>query len=83
MSNFDITELYPGIRFYAPMLVGKTPDNVETYLTTDKFIGSEKKDGYWEMLIKHNNQVYMFARSKSKKDGWYTQKAGHVPHIVN
>lgn len=79
----ETTDLYPGIRFYAPMLVGKTPDNVEAYLSTDKFIGSEKKDGYWEMLIKHNDQVYMFSRSKSKKDGWYTQKAGHVPHIAD
>lgn len=83
MLEFDTTDLYPGIPFYKPMLVGKNPyEDIGVLSYKPGWMASIKKDGYWEMLVKWDNQVYMFARSKSKKDGWYTQKATHVPHLV-
>lgn len=83
MLEFDTTDLYPGIPFYKPMLVGKSPyEDIGALSYKPGWIASVKKDGYWEMLVKWDGQVYMFARSKSKKTGWYTEKASHVPHLV-
>lgn len=83
MLEFDTTDLYPGIPFYKPMLVGKSPyEDIGTLSYKPGWMASVKKDGYWEMLVKWDGQVYMFARSKSKKTGWYTEKASHVPYLV-
>ena len=68
---------------YEPMLVGKAPKNLEQVLSykNKKIMGSVKKDGYWEQLIKENNQVYLFSRSVSKQTNFYSEKIDHVPHI--
>jgi ATP-dependent DNA ligase len=79
---FETSELYPGVQIPTPQLVGKNPfDNIGELSYKKGWLASIKKDGYYEMLVKENNQVYMFARSKSKKTGFYTEKIGHVPFL--
>jgi ATP-dependent DNA ligase len=77
-----ISYTYPdGFEVYSPQLVGKPFKNYEQTLKTNKWIGSVKKDGYWESIYKINGNVYMFARNVSKKTGLPTEKINHVPHI--
>lgn len=66
---------------YEPMKVAKAPENYLEILSHERIIGSVKKDGYWETLVKENNQVYMFSRSISKTTGFYSEKIDNVPHI--
>ena len=67
---------------YAPMLVGKAPKNWKDLIREEKIIGTVKKDGIWGQLIKENNQVYLFSRSKSKVTGFYSEKIANVPHLA-
>lgn len=66
---------------YDPMLVGAKPNNYRDLLKNEKIIGTIKKDGYFYQLIKENNQVYLFSRSKSKVTDFYSEKIDNVPHI--
>jgi hypothetical protein len=78
----ETCDLYPDVKMYPPQLVGKCPFNDVGELSYSKgWLASLKVDGYWQTLIKENNQVYMFARAKSKKTGFYTMKVNHMPHI--
>lgn len=80
-ASFKTCDLYPGVKIYDPMLVHKCPDNVQEVLSKGRWIGSKKVDGYFELLVKEENQVYMFARSVSKKTGFFTEKSDNVPHL--
>lgn len=66
---------------YDPMLVGAKPNNYRDLLKNEKIIGTIKKDGYFYQLVKENNQVYLFSRSKSKVTDFYSEKIDNVPHI--
>lgn len=78
----ETSDLYPDVKLYKPQLVAKNPyNNIGELSYKPEWFAQEKIDGYWECLVKENNQVYMFARSKSKTQGWYTEKSGHVPHL--
>lgn len=69
---------------YEPMKVAKAPDNYNDILKNcpnDIIIGSVKKDGYWSQLIKENNQVYLFSRTKSKKTNFYSNNIEKVPFL--
>lgn len=68
---------------YEPMKVAKAPNNYLEFLKNEKILGTIKKDGYWETIIKENNQVYMFSRSVSKTTGFYSEKIDNVPHLKN
>lgn len=68
-------------KVYEPMLVGATPKNYLDMLKQEKILGTLKKDGAWYQLVKENNQVYLFSRSKSKKTGFYSEKIDNVPHL--
>lgn len=68
---------------YEPMKVAKAPNNYLEMLNNEKILGTVKKDGYWETIIKENNQVYMFSRSVSKTTGFYSEKIDNVPHLKN
>ena len=65
------------------MKVAKAPNNYLEFLKNEKILGTIKKDGYWETIIKENNQVYMFSRSVSKTTGFYSEKIDNVPHLKN
>lgn len=71
---------YPQI--YEPMLVGTPPKNWHELLKSEKIIGTTKIDGAWYQLVKENNQVYLFSRSKSKVTGFYSEKIANVPHLA-
>ena len=71
---------YPAI--YPAMLVGAAPKNWQEVLKTEKIIATTKKDGAWYQLVKENNQVYLFSRSKSKVTGFYSEKIANVPHLA-
>lgn len=81
MIKTETSDLYDGVRLYKPMLVHKCPSDVEQLLSNDIWIASKKIDGYWETLVKENNKVYMFARSKSVATNFYTMKIDNVPHL--
>lgn len=69
------------ISVYEPMLVGKAPKNYLEMFKNEKILGTLKKDGAWYQLVKENNQVYLFSRSKSKVTGFYSEKIDNVPHL--
>lgn len=78
----ETSELYPHVAIYKPQLVHKNYfDNIGELSYKPGWFAQEKIDGYWETLVKENDEVYMFARSKSKTQGWYTQKIGHLPFL--
>lgn len=67
---------------YDPMKVAKAPDNYMDILDSNEhIIGTIKKDGYWSQLIKEENQVYLFSRTKSKKTGFYSDNIEKVPFL--
>lgn len=66
---------------YDPMLVGAKPNNYRDLLKNEKIIGTIKKDGYFYQLIKEDNKVYLFSRSKSKVTNFYSEKIDNVPHL--
>lgn len=68
-------------KLYEPMLVGSAPKNWQEVLKKEKIIGTIKKDGAYYTLVKENNQVYLFSRSKSKVSGFYSEKIDNVPHL--
>lgn len=78
------SELYPGVEVYAPMLISKAPaaEKLEKELSSDKYFGQVKKDGYLYQLVKgKGGETYLFSRSLSKKTGFFSEKLGHVPHL--
>lgn len=81
--ELETSDLYPGVSLYKPQLVYKNYfDNIGDLSYNNDWYGTEKIDGYWETFIKENDEIYMFARGKSKTTGFYTEKSGHVPHLV-
>lgn len=72
---------YP-FKLWEPMLVGSAPKNWQEVLKKEKIIGTTKKDGAYYTLVKENNKVYLFSRSKSKVTGFYSEKIANVPHLA-
>lgn len=70
---------YPNI--YEAMLVGSAPKDWKERLKKERIIATTKKDGAYYTLVKENNQVYLFSRSKSKKTGFYSEKIDNCPHL--
>lgn len=79
-----MSSLYPGSYQYPAMLISKAPsgEKLEKELSSDKYLGQVKKDGFFYQLEKtKDGNIYLFSRSKSKKTGELTEKIDHVPHI--
>lgn len=69
-------------KVYEPMLVGKAPEDYLDLLDGDEnWLGSVKKDGYWEQLVKEDGEVHLFSRNVSKDTGFYCDKIDNVLHI--
>lgn len=74
LYNIDVPEV---------MLVGKKPTNYKDMIKKGHWLGSKKIDGYFQYICKgENGEPYMFARNKSKKTGFLTEKISHVPWLA-
>lgn len=83
----SINELYPNAIMVQPMGIWQIP-NAKKHLTEDilkekhnKYFAEEKKDGNWYAMSITNDDVYLFARTISKKTGLLVEKSDNVPHL--
>lgn len=83
-DNDKVKELYPDAvgMVFSPMLIKLgTQEQIEKLDTDEDWYAEEKKDGYLQIFVKTTDNVYMFARTCSKKTGLPTEKSGHVPYL--
>lgn len=84
IDNFDFLnmEAQKYWSFPSSYSIQKKQEQLNLMLYSDNYVASEKKDGYWQMLIKdEDGNIIMRARSKGVK-GWIC-KQDWVPHLNN
>lgn len=58
----------------------KKKTELSNMLYSNQYLAAEKKDGYWERIIKDDNgDIFMCSRSKGVNG--VVEKVGHVPHL--
>lgn len=82
-----VNELYPNAIMIQPMGIWQIP-NSKKHLTEDilkekhnKYFAEEKKDGNWYAISITDDNIYLFARTISKKTGLLVEKGDNVPHL--
>ena len=82
-----IDELYPNAIMIQPMGIWQIPNskkqNTEDILSEkhNKYFAEIKKDGNWYAISVTKDNVYLFARTISKKTGLLVEKSENVPHL--
>lgn len=63
--------------------IKKKKEEAKTMTLSGNFIGSLKRDGFWQMIIK-DNKGHLHARSRTPNvNGEYIDKIDWIPHIKN
>lgn len=84
IDNFDFLnmEAQKYWSFPSSYSTAKRQEQLNTMLYSNNYLASEKKDGYWQMVLKdEDGNIFMRARSKGVND-WIC-KQDWVPHLNN
>ena len=78
--------MYEDALIIEPMKINHIPKGKEHMLPSlcenGEYFCQLKKDGYWYMFEKTENNSYFFSRNKSVETGTLTEKSANVPHIM-
>lgn len=78
--------MYPEALIVEPMKINKIPDGKEhmfpSLCESGEYFAQLKKDGYWYMYEKTENNAYLFSRTTSAVTGTLAEKGANVPHIM-
>lgn len=84
----EVNKLYPNAVMVQPMGIWQIP-NGKKYMARDiitekqnDYFAEIKKDGNWYAASVTEDNVYIFARTISKKTGLLVEKSGNVPHLT-
>ena len=79
--------MYEDALIIEPMKINHIPKGKEHMLSSlcesGEYFCQLKKDGYWYMFERTENNYYLFSRNKSVTTGTLSEKSANVPHIMD
>jgi ATP-dependent DNA ligase len=79
--------MYEDALIIEPMKINHIPKGKEHMLPSlcesGEYFCQLKKDGYWYMFERTENNYYLFSRNKSVTTGTLSEKSANVPHIMD